>query len=316
MAADGNVPHATLATEIAAQVTGRRPSRVTRFTTGVMHYVFEASFADGPPIVVRIAGRQGVAAMRSAAKLSHQLRPLGVGLPAILAEDLDAQFPWLALERLAGTDLGNVVANLDAPRLDAVAREIAHAQAIVATIPSAGRYGYAADPAEAPHRRWSDVVLGHLERSCDRMAAAGLFGPEPAAAAAGAVESVRAELDAIAATPFLHDTTTRNVIVTTDGALSGIVDVDDLCFGDPRYVVALTAASLLNLGCGKAYTDAWLRHAGLADDRLFRLYISLFLLDFMAEHGTRFNGNEAPSSPEARTRLRALFDESLRQASS
>src|SRR6185437_771222 len=75
MAADGNVPDAALATEIATQVTGHRPSRVARFTTGVMHYVFEATFRDRAPIVVRIAGRHGIEAMRSAAKLSRQLRP-------------------------------------------------------------------------------------------------------------------------------------------------------------------------------------------------------------------------------------------------
>jgi hypothetical protein len=46
---------------------------------------------------------------------------------------------------------------------------------------------------------------------------------------------MRDALDAIRATPFLHDTTTKNVIVTHDGVVSGIVDVDDLCFGDLKW---------------------------------------------------------------------------------
>jgi hypothetical protein len=50
------------------------------------------------------------------------------------------------------------------------------------------------------------------------------------------------EFDRIAPTPFLHDTTTKNVIVTSEGHFSGIVDVDDLCLGDPRYPAALTQA--------------------------------------------------------------------------
>ena len=48
------------------------------------------------------------------------------------------------------------------------------------------------------------------------------------------VSAARAELDALSPVPFLHDTTTKNVIVTPEGSFSGIVDVDDLCFGDPR----------------------------------------------------------------------------------
>ena len=58
------------------------------------------------------------------------------------------------------------------------------------------------------------------------------------------VTKARGELDSQPPIPFLHDTTTKNVIVTPEGAFSGIVDVDDLCFGDPRYVVALTLPSL------------------------------------------------------------------------
>jgi len=42
-----------------------------------------------------------------------------------------------------------------------------------------------------------------------------------------------------------------------------------------------------------------LRNAGQPDDRLFRLYVALFLLDLTSEHGQRFNGNEPVSSPEA-----------------
>jgi aminoglycoside phosphotransferase (APT) family kinase protein len=60
------------------------------------------------------------------------------------------------------------------------------------------------------------------------------------------VSATRAQLDSLPPIPFLHDTTTKNVIVTPGGTFSGIVDVDDLCFGDPRYVVALTLASTLN----------------------------------------------------------------------
>jgi len=119
---------------------------------------------------------------------------------------------------------------------------------------------------------------------------------------------MRDEIDSFPPTPFLHDTTTRNVIVTEAGAFSGIVDVDDLGFGDPRYPAALTLAVLTAQGGPAQYVSAWLRHAGLSDDRLFRMYVLIFLLDLMSEHGQVFNGNQRPSSPEDRAALQRAFD--------
>jgi hypothetical protein len=125
------------------------------------------------------------------------------------------------------------------------------------------------------------------------------------------VAAARGEIDAIKATPFLHDTTTKNVIVTPEGTFSGIVDVDDLCFGDARYPAALTLAALMASGGPVSYVSAWLRHAQHADDQIFRLYVSLFLLDLMSEHGHVFNGNQCPSPSEARGLLRRAFEYNL-----
>jgi hypothetical protein len=123
---------------------------------------------------------------------------------------------------------------------------------------------------------------------------------------------MRNEIDAIPPTPFLHDTTIKNVIVTAEGSLSGIVDVDDLCFGDQRYIATLTLAALTAQRGPLQYVSALLQYAGCSDDRLFRLYVTLFLLDLMAEHAQAFNGNQSPMPPQARTELEQSFNSSLR----
>ena len=124
--------------------------------------------------------------------------------------------------------------------------------------------------------------------------------------------TIRDQLDQIAPTPFLHDTTPRNVIVMPDGRFSGIVDVDDLCFGDARYPAALTLAVLLANGGPLRYVAAWLRHAGQTDDAVFRCYVTVFLLDLMSEHGQTFNGNARPSAARARAALARAFDDNRR----
>jgi aminoglycoside phosphotransferase (APT) family kinase protein len=304
-------PNARLAAAIASCATGRAPVAVRRFTTGARHYVFDLQFADHPPAVVRTGSPSARAELAGAIYLSRLLRPKGVPLPAILAADIDAEFPWLLLERLPGTDLGAVISTLSEPQLDSIAAKVARAQDITSKIPSAGRYGYATRPEQAPQDSWSQVLQANLARSRRRIAAAALFDTGLIDIVETMIAANTAQIDAIAATPFLHDTTTRNVIVTPDGTLSGVVDVDDLCFGDARYPAALTLAVLMAYGGPVSYVSAWLRHARQADDSLFRLYVSLFLLDLMSEHGQIFNGNQPASTAEARASLLRAFASNL-----
>ena len=304
-------PNAALAADIAADIAGQAPVSVTRFTAGLRHYVFDARFADGAAVVVRIGVPDARGELLSALRLSQALRPLGAPLPKILASDPEAHFPWLALERLPGTDLGVVIGTLSEAQRDRIAARVASAQAIAAKTPSAGRYGYAARPEDAPHPTWSAVVDAHVARSEGRILVARLFEPAHVQSVRAWLEAERAKLDAMPATPFLHDTTTKNVIIAPDGEFSGIVDVDDLCFGDPRYPAALTLAVLMATGGPQDYVASWLHHAGAADDAIFRLYVAAFLLDLMSEHGHVFNGNEATSTARARDSLRAAFIDNL-----
>ena len=279
-----------------------------------MHHVFEALFDGWSPVVIRM-GRPGRrAGMADGIHLNRLLRAVGVPLPQLLAAALDDACPWVALERLPGTDLGNVIGSLSNGQLRSVAGGVATAQAAAALTGSSGHYGYAAASKDAPYTRWSDVLEANLARSRTRIRAAGLFAPNAVERMAALVAARRDALNALPATAFLHDTTTRNVIISPTGMLSGIVDVDDLCFGDPRYAAALTMAVLLVESGPVAYVEHWMRVAGQHDDGLFRLYVALFLVDLMSEHGQRFNDNQRRSTPQARAALLHAFDIALCRA--
>jgi aminoglycoside phosphotransferase len=303
-----------MAGNLAAAAVGSPPVEVRRFGMGLHHYVFEVRFENRASVVVRIASEHSRSALIGASKLSRRLRPFGVPLPQIIAEGLSHRLPHLVLERLPGTDLGNVVQTLSDSRLEAIAEEVARAQRITGDIGSAGRYGYAVDASDAPHGRWSQVLQDNLARSRKRIAAAGVFDPDTVDAVAALVSAARVELDRLPPVPFLHDTTTKNVIVTPEGRFSGIVDVDDLCFGDPRYVVALTLAALTASGGPTHYGDAWMRAANFRNDRIFRIYVALFIVDFMSERGQTFNDNRRASPPDERRRLLQIFADRLQLA--
>lgn len=308
-----SLPDESLALAIAERTCGEQPAFLRRFTTGARHYVYEVRFAGQAPVVVRIGDANAHSEVEGAVHLSEMLRPLGMPLPRLLAHDVSAPLPWIMLERLDGSDLGDTIAMLPDIALNGIAKAVARAQAIVATTPSAGRFGYAALPGRAPHASWRQVLQDNLDRSRRRITSAGLFDAALVDRVENLMQGLADQIDAVPATPFLHDTTTKNVIVTASGQFSGIVDVDDLCFGDPRYAAALTLAVLQAYGGPIRYVDYWLAAAGQSDDDLFRLYVALFLLDLMGEHGQVFNGNQSPSQPEARAGLLAAFEAGLQR---
>jgi aminoglycoside phosphotransferase len=306
-----DAPDSAVAGGLAAAALGRTPLAVRRFSTGSHHYVFEVMFEDRAPVVVRIAAEHSRSAMVGALKVLRLLRPLGVPLPEIISEGVNHHFSHLVLERLPGTDIGDVMRGLSDSSLEVIAAKVALAQKITSKALSGRRYGYSIEPANAPHEKWSDVLFDNLSRSRRRIAAAKLFDGDAVDTVTKIVSAAHAELDALPPVPFLHDTTTKNVIVTQEGSFSGIVDVDDLCFGDPRYVVALTLASLIAFGGPTAYVDAWMNSANYRRDRIFQLYVALFIVDFMSEHGQEFNGNVLASSADCRNRLLRVFREYL-----
>lgn len=304
-------PTAADAGHVAATALGAAATQVRRFTTGLHHFVYEVTLGDGRTVVARLTRPRERPVMRSAVALSSQLRPLGVPLPELLASDVEAAFPWMLLERLPGRDLGDVVGSLSATGLKAIAESVAAAQRVAATTPTAGRYGFAPTPQSARFATWSEVVAADIERSSTRIAGAGLFDVAVAEGVERIHQRLLAELDRAPATPFLHDTTTKNVIVTDDGAFSGIVDVDDLCFGDPRFVAALTYVALRSHDLPADYAGYLMQAAGWADDHLYRLYIAVIFLGFMSEHGQRFNDNQPDSTAEDRAKLLALYDDAV-----
>ena len=268
-------PTSADAMRVAASVTGIDALHATRFATGTANFVFEVALASGPPVVTRFAGQGKRADVAGALELSRLLHPMGVPLPELLGHDADARFPWMLLERLPGRDLGDVIGYLDATRLDGIARRVASAQGIVALLPAACRFGYAVRAGDAPHASWEAFLEAGWRRSRDRISAAGLFGDGPAGEIRQLLVNLPPRPPGQPAVAFLHDTTTKNVIVGDDGSFSGIVDVDDLCWGDPRFAPALAMAAIRTFGGPPSYVDAWMRHAGLADDRTFRAYVAM-----------------------------------------
>ncbi len=306
-------PNPDDASRILTEVMGEHVEYIERFTTGLAHYVYDARLSDQRCFVVRLTPPAQAGEFAGALYWYERLKPLGIPLPELLYEDVGGTqhgVPVMIMERLSGTDLGHVYSSLSDGQKRRLSAWVIDLQRRTAKLPQGPGFGYALsydDPALLP--TWGDVLLGSLERSRSRIESVGVVDVEVVERVATRLDQFDAYLSRIEPIPFLHDTTTKNVIIDA-GEPTGIVDVDSICFGDPLFTPALTRMALLAHGHDTAYVNHWERHLSLTPDqrRASLLYTAIHCVAFLSELGQSFNADAAPPvDPTYRRHLRAVL---------
>jgi hypothetical protein len=305
-------PDESLASAIAREFSGSPPEDVQRFATGIGHWVYDVRAATGASFVVRVGTADQAPDFAGALHWSRTLRPLGVPLPSLLASGEHEGFPYVILARLPGVDLGLVYPTLDLDQKQAIASGVFDAQKRAASLGEGPGYGYLRLPNDPCRASWRAVIDDSIGRSRSRIEAARSLAPEVCDRVSRRSDQLDGYFSGVRPTPFLDDATTKNVLVH-HGALSGIVDVDWLCFGDPLLTIGLTRASLLSAQRDSLYTGHWTALMQPSSEQLAALhfYTALFYLDFMSELGHRFNRDTPTITPDEVERLKVLLDEEL-----
>jgi aminoglycoside phosphotransferase (APT) family kinase protein len=285
-----------------------------RFPTGLAHYVYDVVLASGRSLVIRLYRTGEDEDCASAIYWSNLLRPMGVPLPALLHAGTRAGMPYLILERFPGRDLGLVYDTLRLEQKRAIAAEVVRIQRVVATLPEGQGFGFV-PRCHGPfrHRSWSEVIQASLARSRARIEKAGVVSADPVSRVERSAERFAPYFSRIRPTAFLDDTTTKNVIVH-EGRVSGLVDVDLICFGDPLFPISLTRTALVNAGHDQDYVDSWCELLALGPEQHAALcfYTALFCADFLGELGHSFNREDPiPVDASRLQRLLGLLDEQL-----
>ncbi|HEX4054802.1 MAG TPA: phosphotransferase [Tepidisphaeraceae bacterium] len=310
------LPRTEDAVELCGRLFASPVKSIVRFPTGLCHYVYDVLLADGQPIVVRIAADENRFLIEGGIHWSSVLRPLGVPLPELLHTDAHAKpFGFMVLRRLTGTDLAHVYQALSPEQKQTLAVQLAAIQARVGTLPPGHGYGFSFRPDQPfRHRTWRSVLDANLARTYEWLKAIPSVDPVRIRQIEARLARDDAYLSAVAPTPFLDDITTKNVIID-NGRLTGIVDVDEVCFGDPLFALALTRMSLVARGLQTDYIDYWANVLALNSRQMdvLNLYTAIHCASFIGELGWRFNKDEAASiDPKELHRLLDVFDQLLR----
>jgi aminoglycoside phosphotransferase (APT) family kinase protein len=222
---------------------GLKPAEVQRLLTGLCHYVFSVTTSDEQKFVVRVATPDTKRLLMGGIYWNEFLRPVGVPLPRMVATSQEAseiRFPFVILEQLAGADLGAIYQTLSSEDKLRIVGELTAVQQKVSALPDATGFGLAYSYPEPPeYHTWAAALFAILERAQQRMSGSGHPGGSYVEQATQILSRHEAYFGAIRPVPFLDDTTTKNVLVDR-GRLTGVVDVDRLCFGDSLLTIGLT----------------------------------------------------------------------------
>jgi aminoglycoside phosphotransferase (APT) family kinase protein len=302
------------AQRIARAFAGEDVVELDRYETGLCHWVYRCEAASGRVFVLRVARPDNRGYIDGGIANGVMLAEQGVPVARVLGGDAEAKLPWMVVEHLDGRDLGEVYADLSRPQKTALAREVVQIQQKVASLGEGEGFGYthvAGEP--APFDRWDEVVDTIVQRSLGWLAETGLDVDEEVELVRRRLDELRPALREVRPVPFLDDLTTKNVLVH-QGRLSGIVDVDEVCYGDRMMWVGLTRMALLNAGHDVNYVEDLLDELGADDEDRARcdFYTGLYAFVFLSEQGVAFNGEAGEVDEEQVGFLRGTVDVWLR----
>lgn len=289
-------PSESIAVAVVQSMTGEDAVFVSRMGTGDQHFVYMVNTAASE-YVIRMTLEEQRHKFEAALYWQKLLLPLGVPLAQFIQTDLAGKhspFPALLMQQLPGDDLINVCDTLTDAEKKNLASEIIQIQARMSSLPEGPGFGIADSYEHAvKFKSWYDFLMQRLCFFKDEIKKSNVFESEKVSSVISIAKNLEHELKSIRATPFLWDASERNVLVH-EGRITGIVDVDEICFGDPLFVIALTSIALALEGKDTVYTDYWaelLKLDATAKTRL-AFYKLFYVTAFMRKHSTLTTNNK------------------------
>jgi hypothetical protein len=295
-------PDLTTVKSVATNLLQKTVIDVARLTTSNKNFVFAVKTSSGE-YVVRMTNKDYRNTYEAAVYWQNKLLPLGVPLAKFIATDLDgkySEFCTLLMHREPGDDLCNLYPTLSEITKKNLAQQIVNIHAKTTTLPLGTSYGFANTYEQAiTYKTWLDFLHARIELCNTSLKKTNAFPTNIITNVLEIAADIKSLLLDVKPIPFMWDTSERNVIIHND-QISAIVDVDDMCFGDPLFVLGLTYVALEALGFDSTYCDTWAALLNLdqkAQLRLdfYRLFYTTWFMrhyaDVVSDNGTPYNMN-------------------------
>lgn len=298
--------------EICLRKLHKYPDKIKRFEIGHGNYVYKISFSKDK-FVIRINTGEDV--YKDTIYWLDKLMVLGIPVPRVISSGSYNGLSYLILNYIPGKDLGIVYGDLSDSQKQLIAKEIVNIQNKVATLPKNLGYGYLSSYEDKGYKNtWKEVILEHLQRSRTRIQENKIFDSRKVDQVEQLLERYDNYFSSIEPIPFLDDLSSKNVLVY-EGNLSGIIDIDFVCFGDRLYNVGYTRMALMSLDYDTKYIDFMVYEMKLSslEKEVLILYSLCFCVDFMGERGMKIKDKVIKVDEKEIKRLNGAYEKMYRE---
>ena len=154
--------------------------------------------------------------------------------PTVLKCGTHAGFEYMLLTKIPGRDLGSVMAELTCDQMARIASEVVNIEQKIMSLPKGKGFGWTPVEVPGPFANWTAVIERDSKTAPEEIR--------------NEISNWKTHFDSVEPICFLDDLTVKNVIVE-DGEFQGIVDLDEVCYGDPLYWLSLAeVTSILDVG--------------------------------------------------------------------
>ncbi len=283
--------------QICVDNLGKPPEQLERCSNGYGNYVYIVKYS-ATNYILRCSPERN--AYTETIYWLQALSKIDIPIPQIVSHGQFEGFSYLILTYLEGNDIGDVYLSLSSCEKKLIAKELVSIQKKVSSL------------SLSPGSNWSwyKFIYELLDRAEARIAQNGFFDIAKVKALRNDICKLAHYFSEIKPIPYLDDISTKNLLIH-NGRISGIIDIDEMGFGDSLSYVALTYMALLNLEYDTDYIGYILSEMVLDADaeRAFIFYTLIYCVDFMGERGMCFTDKQIEVSPAVINRLNCIYEQ-------
>lgn len=285
-----NIDHNTVVQKIIQKHLNEKPLKIERMVIGIRNEVYAVATLSRK-VIVRM--NTDIEQLKGTAKHITLFSSLDIKVPEILAFDYSKQdipFSYQVLSYIEGKDLGLAIESMTDEQLKDLAKEVANIFRKLSKIPTNGKFGWVGVNEDGLVDSWAKIMKA--DKIEERNKQTGVVGDELVQKEKELYEKYVPYFNSVKSVLYFDDMSSKNILVN-EGKFSGLVDLDEIMYGDPLETVGSIKASWYGTPHGEVYTKAVEDELGLTVEqrKMVTVYALFNRTLWLSEKGVKFNDN-------------------------
>ncbi len=269
------------------------PKEVIRMTTGICNEVYLIKLKD-KSVIVRMNEQDRF--LKGSSKNIPTFKSKDIKVPDILFEDYSKKtipYGYQIMSVIEGEDLGAVIQNLNPKQLKSIAQEVSSILIKLSDLPTNGKFGWIDNSDSELVNSWFEVMQIMYHKMVDRNEKTGVVASELLNLSSSLITKHKEYFNKVPSKYVYDDLNGKNVMIK-DGKFNGLVDLDQIMYGDFLEPVGRIKACWPGTEeYGKIYTNAVIKCLNLSNEQqeMVTVYAVLNRINWLSEIGIQFNQN-------------------------